>query len=135
MYFLPLSVMLLSASFLVTTSKPLRNHFVATPLPSSTFPVPCHLSSALAMVRRVNILLLPRLVVEYSVLSLSISPESYSGIVCLPATCQVLGVNSPSIPASTSYTFHFSPQKFAHLQILLYLCSRKLGAKNNIEQY
>ena len=53
MYFLPLSVMLLSASFLVTTSKPLRNYFVATPLPSSTFPVPCHLSSALAIVRRV----------------------------------------------------------------------------------
>ncbi len=33
-----------------------------------------------AVVRRVNILLLPRLVVEYSVLSLFLIPESYSGI-------------------------------------------------------
>ena len=49
---------------------------------------------------------------------------------CL-ATCQVLGYFPPSIPVSTPYalrstllSFHFSPQKFAYPQILLYLCNR-----------
>ena len=56
-----------------------------------------------------NILLLPRLVVEYPVFSLFLIPESYSGISvmvlplsvhaeypCVPLTYQVLSVNLPS---------------------------------------
>ena len=112
----------LSRNHLVTIPIPLCCHCIPIQyFPRTLLPVKCS-----ELIRRVNILLLPRLVVECSVLSLLISPESYSGIVCLPVTGLVLGVNSPSIPASISYTFHFSPQKFANPQILLYLCTRIL---------
>ena len=93
-----------------------RNHSVITPIPlcyhcitiqyfpRTILPVKCS-----ALILRVNILLLPRLVVEYSMQSLFISPESYSGISvivlplsvhaeypCVPLGSQVLGDNPPS---------------------------------------
>ena len=65
----------LSAFFLETTSLPLRCHSITIQLPSNTFPVPCHLSSARRYpAEYINILLLSRLVVECSIFSLSISP-------------------------------------------------------------
>ena len=123
-----------------------RYHVDTTPLLSTTFPIPIYLSSArhpnilhlqrsnlpttgaqrrstakrttnyppatcqvLGVNSPSNILLLPRLIVEYSVLSLFISPESYSGISvivlplsvhaeypCVPLGSQVLGDNPPS---------------------------------------
>ena len=94
-----------SAIFLETTSLPLRYHSIAIQyFPRTMLPVKCS-----ALIRRVNILLLPRLVVEYSVLSLLISPESYSGIsvmvlplsvhaeyLCVPLGSLMLGDNPPS---------------------------------------
>lgn len=78
-----------------------------------------------------NILLLHRLVVECSVLSLFISPESYSGISvmvlplsvhteypCVPLGSLVLGDNPLSKKTQENAIF------LAHLQILLYLCRR-----------
>ena len=44
-YFLPASSLFLSAIFLETTPLSFRYHSVTSVLPSSTFPVPCYLSS------------------------------------------------------------------------------------------
>ena len=93
--------------FPLSFSLPLRNHFVTTLLPSSTFPVPCYLSSALAIVRRVNILLL--LCSTDSRLATLDSP--------LSATCLVLGDNPPSKKSQENAIFLANPQ------ILLYLCT------------
>ena len=93
-----------------------RNHLVTIPIPPcyhcitiqyfsrTILPAKCS-----ATVRRVNILLLPRLVVECSIFSLSISPDSYSGIsvmvlplsvhaeyLCVPLGSLMLGDNPPS---------------------------------------
>ena len=158
------------AIFLETTPLSLRCHSVTTVLPSNTFPIPCHLSSAQlpnilhlqrsnlpttgaqrrstakrtttchpppvncsALIRRANILLLPRLVVEYSIFSLSISPESYSGIsvivlplsvhaeyLCVPLSSLMLDAISPSKKTQENAIF------LAHLQIFHYLCNRIL---------
>ena len=86
-----------------------------------------------ALIRRANILLLPRLVVEYSIFSLSISPESYSGIsvivlplsvhaeyLCVPLSSLMLDAISPSKKSQENTIF------LAHLQIFMYLCPRIL---------
>ena len=89
-----------------------RNHSDTTLLPLYYHPI-LFLSPATCQVLGVNspsnILLLPRLVVECSIFSFSISPDSYSGISvmvlplsvhaeypCVPLGSQVLGDNPPS---------------------------------------
>ena len=52
-----------------------------------------------ASTRRVNILLLPRLVVECSIFSLSITPESYSGISVMVLPLSV-HAEYPCVPLS-----------------------------------
>gem|GEM_PF-1981394 len=54
-----------------------------------------------------------RLVVECSIFSLSISPESYSGIICLSVTCQVLGDISPSKKNTRKYDFSCTSANFS----------------------
>ena len=52
-----------------------------------------------ALTRRVNILLLPRLVVECSIFSLAITPESYSGISVMVLPLNV-HAEYPCVPLS-----------------------------------
>ena len=101
-----------------------RNHLVTIPIPlcyhSITiqyFPRTLPPVKGSALTRRINILLLPRLVVEYAVFSLFLIPESYSGISvmvlplsvhaeypCAAIVCQVLGGSSPSQYSSIAST-------------------------------
>ena len=115
----------LSRNHLVITSKPLYCHPVL-----SLYPATCQVFGVNSPS---NILLLPRLVVEYSVLSLSISPESYSGISvmvlplsvhaeypCVPLGSQVLGVNRRVSPPLYPTLFTFL---LKNLQIRKFCCT------------
>ena len=93
------------------------------------------------MVRRVNILLLPRHVVEYSMQSLFISPESYSGISVMVLPLSV-HAEYPCAPLGSLMRGYISPSKksqenaifLAHLQIFHYLCNRK-SEKSALQTY
>ena len=115
-YFFPNICCYLSAFFLETTPLPLRYHsitiqyFPRTLLPilrSTESPITLALWGALAMVRRVNLLLL------CSTDSRLASLDSLISATCL------LGDNPPSKKTQENAIF------LAHLQILLYLCNRK----------
>ena len=93
----------ISRNHLITTPKPLHRHPVLSPYHAIYPPPPAQQPT------------------NYRRTAPIYSEANYHQS---PAACQVLGDNSPSIPASTPYTFHFSPQKFANAQILLYLCPR-----------
>ena len=101
------------AIFVETTPLPLRNHFVITPLPSNTFPVPCCYYCTLSPFSFVFAL-------QCSIAFFK-QKQSFSLIFIY-----FYRDHRARIFVQIFIAVTFSTQKFAHLQIFHYLCNRIL---------